>query len=67
MVLRDLLTGIIGGANVVRMGTTVRQSVTLTKPQDKALEAEARRLGITKSDLLRRIVDSWREQKEKSG
>jgi len=42
------------------MATTVRQSVTLTKPQYDVLRAEAERLGITVSDLVRRIVDEWR-------
>lgn len=48
---------------MVRMATTVRQSVTLTKPQRDVLDKEAKRLGITISDLIRRIVDEWREQR----
>lgn len=51
------------GVYVVLMGTTVRQSVTLTKPQHEVLAAEAERLGITVSDLIRRIVDEWRERR----
>ena len=43
------------------MTTTVRQSVTLTEPQFAFLKAEAERLGITVSDLIRRIVDVYRE------
>jgi hypothetical protein len=43
------------------MSTTKRQSVTLTEPQARFLEVEAERLGITVSDLIRRIVDTYRE------
>lgn len=43
------------------MSTSVRQSVTLTEPQFAFLKAEAVRLGITVSDLIRRIVDQHRE------
>ena len=43
------------------MATTVRQSVTLTEPQFAFLKSEAERLGITVSDLIRRIVDQYRE------
>jgi hypothetical protein len=45
------------------MITTKRQSVTLTEPQVKFLEAEAKRLGISVSDLIRRIIDQYREGK----
>lgn len=48
------------GANVVRMSTTIRQSVTLTKPQMTFLKKEADKLGISISDLIRRIVDEYR-------
>ncbi len=47
------------------MRTTARQSVTLTKPQQEALKAEAALLGITVSDLIRRVVDEWRSQKDR--
>jgi hypothetical protein len=43
------------------MATTVRQSITLTGPQADFLKAEAERLGITVSDMIRRIVDQYRE------
>ncbi|MDA8251105.1 MAG: ribbon-helix-helix protein, CopG family [Rhodospirillales bacterium] len=45
------------------MADTSRQSVTLTNPQRKVLEAEAKRLGISVSDLIRRIIDEWRLSK----
>jgi hypothetical protein len=45
------------------MSTTSRQSITLTEPQIAYLKAEAARLGITVSDLIRRIVDQHREGK----
>jgi hypothetical protein len=51
------------GAYVVHMLTTKRQSVTLTEPQAKFLGAEAKKLGITTSDLIRRIIDRYREEK----
>lgn len=40
-----------------------RRSFFLTEPQRIYLEAEAARLGITISDLIRRIVDRYREDK----
>lgn len=40
---------------------TTRQSVTLTKPQGSFLKRESERLGISISDLIRRIVDQYRE------
>lgn len=51
------------GAYMVTMATTIRQSVTLTKPQQEVLSAEADRLGITVSELIRRIVDYWRDHR----
>lgn len=48
---------------MVRMATTLRQSVTLTKPQAEYLKAEADRLGLTISDMIRRIIDAYREQR----
>jgi hypothetical protein len=38
-----------------------RQYVTLTDPQAVFLKEEAARLGISVSDLIRRIVDAYRE------
>ncbi len=49
---------------MLTMSTSVRQSVSLTKPQFEALKAEAERLGISVSDLIRRIVDGWRDAKQ---
>jgi predicted DNA-binding ribbon-helix-helix protein len=46
------------------MAKTPRQSVTLTKPQMDYLKEESKRLGITVSDLIRRIIDQHREQRE---
>jgi hypothetical protein len=42
---------------------TSRQSVTLTIPQLAFLKKEAKRLGISVSDLIRRIIDDYREEK----
>jgi hypothetical protein len=39
-----------------------RRSIALTKPQAEALDAEAQRLGLTVAELLRRIIDQWREK-----
>jgi hypothetical protein len=41
--------------------TRTRQTVTFTKPQLAFLRAEAERLGITVADLIRRIIDAYRE------
>lgn len=38
-----------------------KQMVSLTGPQIEYLKAEAERLGISVSDLIRRIVDKHRE------
>jgi hypothetical protein len=46
------------------MSTAPRQMVTLTKPQAEYLKLEAERLGITISEVIRRIIDQHREQKE---
>jgi Ribbon-helix-helix protein, copG family len=45
---------------LVNMSTTIRQSVTLTKPQADYLRSESKRLGLSVSELLRRIVDEYR-------
>jgi hypothetical protein len=39
-----------------------RQSVTFSDQAIEALRTEARHLGISVSDLLRRIVDRWKEK-----
>jgi hypothetical protein len=38
-----------------------RTALTLTVPQYEFLMAEAKRLGITVADLIRRIIDQHRE------
>lgn len=43
---------------------TQRFSIMLTAPQLEWLRAEADRLGVTTSELVRRIIDQYREQKE---
>jgi hypothetical protein len=43
----------------------MRQSVTLSDQAAAVLRAEAERIGISVSDLLRRIVDQWRDAKAK--
>lgn len=41
---------------------TIRRNVYLSEPQDAYLAAEAERLGISVTELLRRIVDQYREK-----
>jgi hypothetical protein len=43
------------------MSEKTRRSVAYSGPQMKFLEREAARLGIKVSELLRRIVDQYRE------
>jgi hypothetical protein len=43
------------------MNNSPRQTVTFTRPQSDFLKLEAERLGITVSDLIRRIIDQHRE------
>jgi len=43
---------------------STRRSVTLTDPQLLELQEEADSLGITLSDLIRRIVDEWRKHRK---
>jgi hypothetical protein len=40
-----------------------RQSVTFSDQAMAELRSEAKRIGITVSDLVRRIVDQWRDNK----
>jgi hypothetical protein len=42
------------------MSKLQRRPVFLTAPQLQCLQREAEKLGITVSDLVRRIVDQWR-------
>ena len=39
---------------------SIRRNIYLSEPQDEHLVAEARRLGISVTELLRRIVDQYR-------
>lgn len=45
------------------MSTKDRMSISFTEPQLAFLRKEAARLGITIADLVRRIVDAYREGK----
>lgn len=40
-----------------------KQMVSFTQPQIAFLKAEAERLGISVADLVRRIVDAYREER----
>lgn len=42
----------------------IKTSANFSPRQVSALSAEARRLGISENELLRRIVDSWLDAKE---
>ena len=50
-----------GHVNVAIIGP--KKSFTLSRPQHVFLKEEATRLGITVSDLIRRIIDEYREKK----
>ena len=43
------------------MSKSPRMSISLTRPQLAFLEQEAERLGLTVADLIRRIIDQYRE------
>jgi hypothetical protein len=58
-----MLDGCRAGGYKVRMATTVKQSIVLTKPQSDFLKEEAERLGISAADLIRRIIDRYREDR----
>ena len=45
------------------MTTTHRQSVSLTAPQAAWIAQQAQKLGISVADLIRRIIDQYRESK----
>jgi hypothetical protein len=45
------------------MSAKPRTSVVLTEPQTAFLKAEAARLGIPLGELVRRVVDQYREAK----
>jgi hypothetical protein len=46
------------------MTDTKRRSIVFTAVQFAFLEQEAARLGITVSDLIRRIIDQYREERK---
>jgi hypothetical protein len=45
----------------------VRCNVNITSAQDEALTREAKTLGIGRNELLRRVLDEWREGLPKKG
>ena len=47
--------------------STVKQTVVFSRPQLAALKDEAARLGVSWAELLRRIVDAWRENRFGTG
>jgi hypothetical protein len=49
-----------GGALAVHIGCMARMSLTMTEPQLVWLRREAKKLGITVADLIRRIIDQNR-------
>ena len=50
---------------MVDMKTTHAQTITFTKPEIEYLKAEAKRLGISVADLVRRVVDQHIDQQRK--
>ena len=40
---------------------STRQTVTLTDPQSESLKLEAKEKGISVSELIRRIIDQYRD------
>jgi hypothetical protein len=45
------------------MSTTPRQTVVFTRPQWAVLQEEAARLDVSVSEVIRRIIDGWREER----
>jgi predicted DNA-binding ribbon-helix-helix protein len=64
ILVTKMLDGLTCDAYKVPM-TTHKQSVALTQPQFAFLKEESRRLGITVADLIRRIIDTYREGSRK--
>ena len=48
------------------MSTMHKQSITFTAPQIDFLRLDAEQLGISVGELVRRIIDAYRETKGKS-
>ncbi len=46
--------------------TKKRRNVYLSDPQEEYLEAECKRLGISVTELLRRIIDQHREEQART-
>lgn len=42
----------------------MRMSIVLTDPQTAYLRKEAKRLGVSLAEMIRRIIDAYREPKE---
>ncbi len=40
-----------------------RQTISFTKPQNDYIQEEAEKLGISKADLVRRIIDEYRNNR----
>jgi hypothetical protein len=47
------------------MSSVHKTTIRFTAPQWCYLEIEADRLGVTVAELVRRIVDSWRDERER--
>ena len=45
----------------------MRMSVTLTDPQAAYLKREAKRLGLSVGDLIRRVIDTYRGASGRQG
>ena len=50
---------------IVHMSTKKQRSIVFTAPQYDFLEREAARLDVTISELIRRIIDEFRERAPK--
>jgi hypothetical protein len=46
------------------MSTMHKQTITFTKPQTAFIQMQAKRLGISFADTVRRIIDAYRAGKE---
>jgi hypothetical protein len=42
------------------MANTIRQTISLIRPQLEVVREEATRLGVTPAELIRRVLDDWR-------
>jgi hypothetical protein len=46
------------------MESLFKRTIAFTKPQMNALKTKAEKLGISVADLVRRIVDEWRNNEQ---